>query len=203
MCRHPTDKAKLTRHRDLEAIISQQPMHACTNAGGEGGGSAGAGPPAAKRAKITACEWSGNIGDLAVHLGECAWAPVKCAYEGCTESPLRRDLLEHEATCAIREVRCGGCEKVLECRSLAQHEDRCPWVEIKCPNEGCREMEMRGWMHRHRAECRHEEIPCPGSRGSHSYKCDARFLRKDINAHIKAEHLWEDQPAEVQPLPLA
>jgi hypothetical protein len=150
------------------------------------------------RKKNAACRWKGSVGELAAHRGECAWEPVKCPYEGCTESPLRKDVLEHEMTCGTCEVQCGhaGCEKELERRSLAEHEGRCLRAEIKCPNEGCRETERRGWMIEHRMECAHEEIPCPGSRGSHSYKCDARFLRKDINAHIRADHLWKHQPAE-------
>ena len=144
------------------------------------------------------CEWAGKVGELGAHLQGCEWTPLQCPYRGCMESPLRKDALEHEATCGSCEVQCGheGCEKKWERRSLAEHEGRCPRAEIECPNEGCRETERRGWMIEHRAECAHEEIHCPGSSGSHAYKCDARFLRKDINAHIRAVHLWEDQPAE-------
>ena len=118
-CRHAADKRKLVRNRPLEGIISQMNVR-CENSKRGGHDSAGGGSPAAKRAKLTACEWTGLVGELAVHLGGCDFAPVKCLYQGCTESPLRRDLLEHQVICGDRKVQCSLCVEEVECRSLAE-----------------------------------------------------------------------------------
>ena len=53
------------------------------------------------RTKDGGCMWRGTVGELAAHLGECEWAPVRCPHKDCTESPLRKDLMEHQATCDL------------------------------------------------------------------------------------------------------
>ncbi|KAJ1494537.1 hypothetical protein T484DRAFT_2469952 [Baffinella frigidus] len=135
------------------------------------------------RMKGAGCGWRGCVGGRAAHLGECEWAPVKCRNQGCTESPLRRDLAEHDAFCGRREVECSFCERLMVCRSLAEHEGSCPRAKIECPNEGCGVQYTRGIMNVHRKGCEHEEVacPCPG--------CDARLLRKNMDAHLEERHL--------------
>ena len=144
-----------------------------------------------KGAPRAGCGWRGRVVELAAHLGACEWAPVKCPH-GCAESPLRRDLAEHDATCGSLKVPCKGCTQQFQRRLLAEHEGSCPLAEIECPNEGCSVKHARGSMHVHRAKCEHGEVscPCPG--------CDARLLRKDTDAHL-AEHLGRGaEPAAVQ-----
>jgi hypothetical protein len=133
--------------------------------------------------KRVPCSWRGSLGELQGHRDECAWEPVKCLYKGCTESPLRKDQLEHEVTCGIREVSCGHCENKMTSRSLAGHEIDCPLAEIDCPNEGCHAKRTRGRMNLHRAECKHEKVTCPFA------NCDARVLNKDVIAHLRQQHL--------------
>ncbi|KAJ1494555.1 hypothetical protein T484DRAFT_1765324 [Baffinella frigidus] len=88
------------------------------------------------RTKGAGCGWKGRVGELHAHLlGECQWAPVKCPNQGCTETPLRKDLPEHEATCKHRME--------------------------QCPNQGCCVTAARGTMDEHREECGHEEVSCP------------------------------------------
>ena len=132
------------------------------------------------------CRWRGYVGQLAGHLGECGFAPKKCPNEGCTESPLRKDLPAHEATmCEHRAVKCRHCSKEMIGRSLADHEGGCPSAMIECPAEGCSGQFRRSAMNLHRAECQHEEVtcPCPG--------CDKRLLRKDIIQHVGNRHRQE------------
>jgi hypothetical protein len=48
---------------------------------------------------------------------------------------LRKDLLEHDATCGERKVPCRHCKfLVARIGSLAEHEVA---VMVECPNEGC------------------------------------------------------------------
>ena len=135
------------------------------------------------RAKDAGCRWKGCVGDLAAHLGKCEWEPVTCTLQGCTESILPKDLPQHKETCQHRKVPCGHCKAGVAFRSLAEHESRCQLVMIGCPNEGCSVQYQRGWINLHRNICEHEEgsCPCPG--------CDARLIRKDMDAHVEATHL--------------
>ena len=162
-----------------------------------------------RRRKGGGCEWMGRVGELAAHLGDCEWRPVKCLNKGCAESPLQRDLPEHDLTCRERKVPCSTCEVEMPCRmlaeheeicskrqvecnhcgeqmewgSLAEHEEVCDEVQIDCPNEGCSVLHQRGDMWSHREECGHEKVTClcPG--------CDARIRRKDQSQHVQQRHL--------------
>jgi hypothetical protein len=217
MCRHPVSEHQLVLNRDLDGLISQQPMR-CKHSKGEGGRVAKRAkqtpaasmtvealkeglrqrglPTGGKKAELVArleedrgndageeCEWEGKVGELGAHRGECLWAPVKCPFKDCRESPLRRDRFEHEANCGIRVVSCEHCKKMMTSRRLAEHEGRCPHVKVECMNEGCSVKRSRGAMNVHREACKHEEVtcPCPG--------CDARLLRKGMDAHVTAMHL--------------
>ncbi|KAJ1481274.1 hypothetical protein T484DRAFT_1808111 [Baffinella frigidus] len=138
------------------------------------------------------CGWSGGVGELAAHLGgECAWAPVKCPNQGCTESPLRKDLSAHEAICGSRQVKCRHCQMQTETRSLAAHEERCPQEDAACPNEGCRTPHPRWSMAVHLATCEHEAVVCPCE------GCDEFVLRKDVDAHLEATHLCAGAGAQL------
>ena len=75
------------------------------------------------RQKDGGCRWRGRVGQLPAHLGgECAWETVKCSNEGCTASPLRKELPAHDATCENCAVKCGHCSTEVMRRSLAEHE---------------------------------------------------------------------------------
>ena len=122
------------------------------------------------------------MGELATHRRECERAPVKCQNQGCTETPLRKDLPAHEAKCEYRKVPCAHCWNQVAISSLVEHEG-CTAAKVECPNEGCCEQCKRGLMNAvHRAMCQQEEVSClcPG--------CDARLLRKDMEAHVEATH---------------
>ena len=69
------------------------------------------------------------------------------------------------------------------------HELICRYAKIECQNEGCSVVHIRALTDRHRAECGHEKCTClcPG--------CDERLPRKDMNAHVRAQHM---QNAEEQ-----
>jgi hypothetical protein len=133
------------------------------------------------RKKGSGCGWKGLVKDMAAHRVECAW--VKCPNKDCAYSTLRTNLPEHEVTCGSRLVEC-VCEEKMPCRVLAEHEALCWLVKTNCPNEGCSVQYERGLMCHHRDECQYEEATCmcPG--------CDARLLRKDLDAHVKLKHLW-------------
>ena len=134
------------------------------------------------RRKDAGCWWKGCVGELDAHLRECKWAPVKCINEGCTESPRRKDLLEHNATCEHRTVPCGHCYKQQVQRSLAEHEGNCLQAVVECPTEGCVVEYMRMYVRRHHAECLHARVACPCP------ECDVHVPRKDLDAHVRVQH---------------
>ncbi|KAJ1481358.1 hypothetical protein T484DRAFT_1807676 [Baffinella frigidus] len=129
-----------------------------------------------------ACWWKGRVGGLAAHLRLCGWAPVQCPNEDCTESPLRKDLPKHDATCEHALVGCRHCSTQMARRSLAEHEGLCLHAKVECPNEGCSVQHARRSMNVHRDTCPHEEVSCPYPR------CDARLPREDLDAHFEATH---------------
>ena len=135
------------------------------------------------RMQDAGCRWTGCVGELAAHLGECAREPVTCPNKGCTETPLRKNLLDHKATCEHRKVPCGHCKGKMEHQLLVEHEGTCFMAEIECPNEGCVVQFKRRATNVHRAQCKHGQVTCPCS------GCDARLLRKDIDAHVETTHL--------------
>jgi hypothetical protein len=97
------------------------------------------------RKKDAGCRWIGCVGELVAHLEECEWVQTNCPHEGCTASPLRMDMLKHQATCEHRKVPCGHCASGVAYWSLAEHEECiCPEAMIKCPNEGCSVQKLRG-----------------------------------------------------------
>ena len=95
------------------------------------------------RSKGAGCGWRGRVGDLAAHLGACEWAPVKCPH-GCAESPLRRDLAAHDATCGSIKVPCRGCTQQFERRVLAEHEGRWPPGRNRVPARGLQRQASTG-----------------------------------------------------------
>ena len=123
------------------------------------------------------CPWEGQVGELEAHLEKCPWMRVRCPNEGCTESPFRKDLPQHNKACG--ECRHCGMQRS---GSLAEHEGCCWAANIDCPNEGCGVQHARGSMDSHRATCEREEVPCPCP------GCDERLPREDVDAHLRALH---------------
>ena len=112
------------------------------------------------REKGAGCGWRGRVGELAAHLGGCAWARIACQNQDCKESPFRKDLAEHDAACGSRMVPCKLCRTVVECRALPAHKGSCPDATITCPNVGCSDKWKRGAMNVHRAKCAQEAVKC-------------------------------------------
>jgi len=104
---------------------------------------------------------------------------IACPSKGCREQCQRGGMKVHLMECGYAEVMCLFCDV----RLRRKDKRACSHRKDNCPNEGCREKCARRSMNLHRAKCGHEEVtcPCPG--------CDARLLRKDIDAHIAATHL--------------
>ncbi|KAJ1494542.1 hypothetical protein T484DRAFT_1765259 [Baffinella frigidus] len=48
----------------------------------------------------------------------------------------------------------------MACRSLVEHEGRCPRATIECPNEGCTESLLRKDLPGHEATCEHRVVNC-------------------------------------------
>jgi hypothetical protein len=84
------------------------------------------------RCEHVECGWTGCVEKLPLHRSECAWMAVRCPFEDCAETPLRKDLQEHEVVCGTRQVKC-ICSTEMPRSSLAEHETLCAEAGTICP----------------------------------------------------------------------
>lgn len=97
--------------------------------------------PAAKRCKKSVlsvddgCAWEGSYGDLLnKHLGECPFHPVPCPRE-CGEMVLRKDMGQHEQTCAKLLEKCSICGKLVKPDSMSAHRQQSAELHVQLLEE--------------------------------------------------------------------
>ena len=108
-------------------------------AGGKRKAAGGGGKGKAKKAKVDACDWLGQLKDAENHFKVCPYAGVRCPHEGCGALVARRDLAEHQQTCehGTRPCKWAGCGATLAINVLAAHESSCVKRVVGCPNNCC------------------------------------------------------------------
>ena len=109
--------------------------------------------------------------------------PVSCPgrENGCSETPCIKDLKSHCSTCPYVEVKCpiDGCDaQVLRCK-LPVHKDECEYQIVPCTNnpDGCSVETMRKNMREHLAVCEYAIINCP------TPGCPEMVYRYSVNTH--------------------
>ena len=100
---------------------------------------------------------------------------------GCAETPCIKDLESHCSTCPYVEVKCpnDGCDaQVLRCK-LPVHKDECEYQIVPCTNnpDGCSVETMRKNMREHLAVCEYAIINCP------TPGCPEMVYRYSVNTH--------------------
>ena len=100
---------------------------------------------------------------------------------GCTETPCIGNLESHCSTCPYVEVKCpnDGCDaQVLRCK-LPVHKDECEYQIVPCTNnpDGCSVETMRKNMREHLAVCEYAIINCP------TPGCPEMVYRYSVNTH--------------------
>ncbi|KAJ1486644.1 hypothetical protein T484DRAFT_1890298 [Baffinella frigidus] len=202
VCSSPVaDEKNLVCNRSLKGLISRMKMR-CVHGVEKGEGEAAdAGPPAAKRAKITATT---RVQDM-----NCA--ELKEALRGSGEHTdgFNRSKLQTLVTADRKKGGRGlaeeeeGCPWKGQVGQLEAHSKVCGWVPVKCPNEGCTESPRRKDLSEHSARCgtcRHcntqkhcrslaeHEASCPAAEiecPNESKGCRVRHERGSMNVHLE------------------
>jgi hypothetical protein len=148
------------------------------------------------------------------HKNDCPNVMIKCENVGCDMEIFRKDYKIHDESCPHKIYTCKGCDfknksdimlehekncvyvpKKCICEQLILpidrllHEQKCPKVLIKCPNN-CDEFITRDSVQKHcRYECKNEMIPCINDESQPEEKCGL-MLRYMLTEHL--EHVCQN-----------
>ncbi len=140
------------------------------------------------------CAWEGRLNVAAIHIalrgiqGECQYQKVKCKYQECKSTPLRKDLIRHETgLCKFRPYKCKYCLNFNSTFEIVttQHYLVCAKFPVPCPNECTRNLMPRGSVQKHLEQCPLQKVSCDFQ----SAGCNFVEVRKDLSDHHRACHL--------------
>ena len=130
------------------------------------------------------CKVITKLGELDSHKNGCGYAKVECS-QGCGQSILRKDLMHHcSIECAKRKTKCKYCGTVDHYETInGEHMTICEEYPMNCPR-GCTQCGgiKRKELAEHAEICPLEKVQCPFNEAG----CDARVLRKDLDAHMES-----------------
>ena len=135
------------------------------------------------------CRWTGELGSIEKHSAACDYALLPCLNE-CTDinagdkilKVLCKDMDKHlNEDCPRREYICPHCEESGEYQKMTTtHLEECNYVEVPCPNKGCKKHVKRNSVLVHRyAECDFEKVCCKYQ----NIGCQEKLLRKYLEKH--------------------
>ncbi|XP_059399649.1 TNF receptor-associated factor 5-like [Carassius carassius] len=127
--------------------------------------------------RVTLC----NLQD---HLKACQYEPLRCTNSGCSDTVLRRNLLEHQRNvCSFRLESCPHCRQPFLMSQLQAHQKTsCPEIQVPCPNK-CPQMIRRHQLQAHTDECLEVETDCIYK----NYGCTSRDKRGKVQVHENTE----------------
>ena len=139
------------------------------------------------------CDWVGELRSLDDHLTTCEYTFVCCPNKCVGKKKkkwlenkkevgiLRRDLDHHlNNECPNRQYQCPHCKVTKRYRYITTtHLDRCPKLEVPCPNIGCGVKVSRCDLPDHQSKCQFEKVPCKYAKAG----CEEEPLRKDLEQH--------------------
>ena len=138
--------------------------------------------------KFKNCFWTGKFAILSEHLSECPKHPVRCTFDGCSESTNRENLQEHELQCEYRIICCDECSIEISKINLENHLTECPEFKILC-SQDCGQSIKRKEMNQHIAkECDNCLIEC-------DYKmigCTSNIFKKNAFLHREENRSYHD-----------
>lgn len=140
-----------------------------------------------KRRVVNGCEWVGEYDKLETHCKECGFSAVTCAH-GCGERLVRRDKAQHEAKCQFATLNCPQCAQDVKLRDMPQH------VRVLCAKRivGCTAGASCMWtgpfcnLKSHLDTCGAVQVAC--------VVCEERMPRAQLQAHVAgdtARHLMQ------------
>ena len=139
------------------------------------------------------CDWVGELRSLDDHLTTCEYTFVCCPNKCVGKKKkkwlenkkevgiLRRDLDHHlNNECPNRQYQCPHCKVTKRYRYITTtHLDRCPKLEVPCPNIGCGVKVSRCDLPDHQSKCQFEKVPCKYAKDG----CEEEPLRNDLEQH--------------------
>ncbi|KTG03294.1 hypothetical protein cypCar_00010190, partial [Cyprinus carpio] len=137
------------------------------------------------------CTQRVTLCDLQDHLKACQYERIRCSNVGCSDTVLRRNLLEHQRNvCSFRLESCHHCRQSFPASQLLVHQKTsCLEIEIPCPNK-CLQMIKRHkpvdphlQLQAHADECLEVETDCIYK----SYGCTFRGKRGKVQVHENSE----------------
>eukprot|EP00930_Biecheleria_cincta_P045121 TRINITY_DN310_c0_g1_i2.p1 TRINITY_DN310_c0_g1~~TRINITY_DN310_c0_g1_i2.p1 ORF type:complete len:1261 (+),score=225.38 TRINITY_DN310_c0_g1_i2:74-3856(+) len=113
---------------------------------------------------------------------ECPWFDGASPPAGCNWMGKEADIPQHKQECPRRPVDCPYCGKQICFNALEDHKRTCDCRPVDCPNvnEGCKETPRFKDVNSHDRVCQFKRLDCRNG-------CDASFLRRDEERHLKQE----------------
>ena len=131
------------------------------------------------------CQWIGELRSLDKHFLSCDFTLLPCPNQ-CKKDEeilklLRKDIEKHKMEeCPRRQYECPHCKETGEYQErTTTHLQKCPNIEIPCPNRGCNTLVKRWEIPTHRQECSFELVPCKHT----DIGCKKKIRRKDLEDH--------------------
>ena len=132
------------------------------------------------------CTWTGELGDLDIHLStRCEYIAVDCTNQ-CEESIQRHHLQNHlSKECVKRRYVCEYCDYEATYEEVCKkHWPECVKYPLCCPNKCQHNTIERSKMEEHKRECPLQLVDC----GFAHVGC-ANVQRKDLASHM--EQNWQ------------
>lgn len=131
-----------------------------------------------------ACQWIGELRSLRDHKAICEYTFTVCPHRGCNQQVIKKNLEAHiKDQCLKRDYRCPHCDQEGKYASIVGlHLDKCLYVPIQCPNEGCDEEISCSLITFHMStECEFKFVECK----YRAIGCNVKVMRKDLEKHEK------------------
>ena len=109
------------------------------------------------------------------HEATCEFILTRCRNIGCEQEVERGQMEEHSRICDYRRIICPGCQELKLQKEIAEHENICPKIQLKCAYAECPFLIPRGDMEVHLVECDFRPLKCPD--------CGDEHPQKDIEEH--------------------
>ncbi len=136
------------------------------------------------------CEWTGLISSLDEHSNQCEHGEIPCPNR-CTLNQAilrvsRKKLHNHlENECLRRQYNCPYCgEPGIYAERTTLHRERCPKIEVPCPNPECKESVPRTELERHKVECLFVVDSCKFA----ELGCHEQLPKKDMKSHEEDDY---------------
>ena len=134
------------------------------------------------------CSWTGELGDLELHLPRCEYEQVPCANK-CGELLLVAQMQRHlHSECLLRSYSCPLCNEEGTYQEItSDHPELCPNVIVGCPNPGCPFSDTRAKISHHSdQDCPKLVVACPYCKVGCVFSCPREAMAEHKAASVQA-----------------